>query len=217
MLPIYLLGNIHCLGMCGPIALIMSTHPKANLYLLGRFISFTLAGFVAGGAGYVLNGAASIAYLPPIASFVFGAFLLIFGLLQFTEFKFPAFFEVGKATLAKFGERLSEKGGRSLFFVGFSTIFLPCGQTLVVYSGCALTASPVEGVVHGAFFALLTTPSLYLAMRAKNYLASLKKIYRPLMGVLAICIGTLSFCRGLADLEIIPHLVLNQKLHLVLF
>lgn len=217
MLPVYLLGNLHCLGMCGPIALMLGTHRFAGAYLLGRWVSFTLSGWIAGGVGAVVNAAASLIYLPSAAAFIFGLALVFFGAAQLSPLELPRMFRVAPSVAEKFQRFAAQDSFSSLFFIGFSTIFLPCGQTLVVYSGCALTGSAFEGVIHGGVFAILTTPSLFLAMKAKKYLASLRLYYKPLMGVLSLFVGALSLCRGLADLEIIPHLVISDHWHLVLF
>ena len=55
MLPLYLFGNLHCLGMCGPLVAMIGHHRFRYYYFLGRTLSFTLAAMAAGGAGAVLH------------------------------------------------------------------------------------------------------------------------------------------------------------------
>lgn len=55
MIPLYLSGNFHCFGMCGPIAMLMSTKKSSWLYLFGRLISFSLFGFLCGLLGCVFS------------------------------------------------------------------------------------------------------------------------------------------------------------------
>jgi sulfite exporter TauE/SafE len=55
MLPYYLLGNLHCLGMCGPLTMMLGAHRFRYFYFAGRLFSFTLAGGIAGELGAVLN------------------------------------------------------------------------------------------------------------------------------------------------------------------
>jgi sulfite exporter TauE/SafE len=100
-------------------------------------------------------------------------------------------------------------------------VLLPCGQSLVVFAACAVAGSATVALLNGCAFALLTTPSLLFAMAARQWLMRLKQHYHLLIGVCTFGIGVLAICRGLADLEIIPHLVLNRgalpKYHIVIY
>ena len=103
------------------------------------------------------------------------------------------------------------------FLFGFSTVFLPCGQTVIVFAACAITGSGWTGWLNGLAFALLTSPSLWFAMRVRTWLPLMRRHYNTIMGVLALIVGGVAICRGFADLELIPHLVLFPRLHLVIF
>ena len=109
----------------------------------------------------------------------------------------------------------------STFLFGFFTIALPCGQTLLVFSACALEGDPFVGLINGFAFALLTSPSLWLAMGMHRLLSPFKHYYRTAMGLSAICVGLLALCRGFAELELIPHLIVNKEspshYHLVIY
>ncbi|MCX8000732.1 MAG: sulfite exporter TauE/SafE family protein, partial [Leptospiraceae bacterium] len=55
-----LLGSIHCLGMCGPISMLVQTksenYIKTNfLYNIGRTFSYTFVGSLLGSFGWGLN------------------------------------------------------------------------------------------------------------------------------------------------------------------
>jgi uncharacterized protein len=103
------------------------------------------------------------------------------------------------------------------FLFGFFTIALPCGQTVVVFSACALYGDPFIGLINGLVFALLTSPALFAAMHAHRFFQKLKPSYNTIMGGCAVLVGLLSFCRGLAELEYIPHLIINSEYHLVIY
>ena len=92
---------------------------------------------------------------------------------------------------------------------------LPCGQTVVVFSACALSGDPFVGLLNGLAFALLTSPSLFLAMQVRTLFPNAKAYYNKVVGLSAIFVGLLAFCRGFAELEIIPHLALGH--HLVFY
>lgn len=202
MFPIYVMGNLHCIGMCGPIAMMLGKSPFRSFYLLGRLLSFTLAGFVAGGFGEILALALSEYYIGASLSIMVGLVMIISGLCII--FGVPFFHQ-----MAPLRERLNllffSQEPWPLFLVGFLTIALPCGQTLLVYSACALSGSAASGTLNGFVFGLLTTPSLYLAMRGSKVLGHLRRLYKPVVGGLSIGIGGIAILRGIADIGWISH------------
>ena len=212
MLPLYLLGNFHCIGMCGPLVMMIGHHRYRWFYYLGRTLSFTLAGGLAGGLGAVLDLFLRQYHLGAVVSFIFGTALILIGLSYLIGIKLPSF---------KFGSNLSllmlKDQALPTFLFGFFTVFLPCGQTLVVFSACALSGSAAVGLLNGFAFALLTTPSLFIAMHAHSLFSGAKQYYNQVLGVFSLLIGLFAICRGFADLGVIPHLVLSQEWHIVIF
>ena len=215
MLPLYLLGNLHCMGMCGPLVMMIGQHRYRHLYFLGRLLGFTAAGLLAGGAGPLVNATLQRLHISAAAALLFGALLILLGTLQLTRLKLtlPGLSWINQrlATLM-----LRDRPETTLLF-GLSTILLPCGQSLIVFTACALSGSWATGLINGAAFALLTSPALYFAMRARQLLAKFRGRADLIMGALAVIVGILSICRGLAETEVIPHLILSPKSHLVLY
>ncbi len=212
LLPLYLLGNLHCLGMCGPLVMMIGQHRYRHLYFLGRTLSFSLAGMLAGEIGQVVN-------LLPFAaatSFLFGVTIIVLGLAHLLSIRMPAI-----PLLATISQRLSllllkETPLTTLLF-GLSTVLLPCGQTLIVFSACALSASAWTGLFNGFAFALLTSPSLFFAMKGRALISRFKTHANTLMGLAALVVGLLALLRGLADLGSIPHFSLIPKYHVILY
>ena len=110
-----------------------------------------------------------------------------------------------------------KEGAAPIFLFGFLTLFLPCGQTLIVFSACALNGSALAGLVNGCAFAFLTSPSLLFAMHAVGWVQRHKHLSNQILGGCALIVGFLAICRGLADAGVIPHCVLNDTYHVVLF
>lgn len=220
MLPFYLLGNLHCIGMCGPLVMMIGHHRYKYFYFLGRMLSFSLAGMIAGEAGAVLQVVLREYHIPAAASFLFGGVILLVGLFSLMKWQYPGHIWAARR-LAGVNHTLSllilrDKAWPTFLF-GFFTVALPCGQTIIVFSACALTGDTIIGLINGLAFAFLTSPSLLLAMHAHTLLRGLKPYYNTIMGTCAIIIGTLAICRGLAETEAIPHLVLNPDYHIVLY
>ena len=89
MLPFYLLGNLHCLGMCGPLVMMIGQHRYHYLYFLGRTTAFTLAGMIAGEIGAISNILFSFYHLSALTSFIFGGFILLIGLFSLMGWQMP--------------------------------------------------------------------------------------------------------------------------------
>ena len=108
-----------------------------------------------------------------------------------------------------------------IFLFGLATILLPCGQTLIVFSACALSGSPLVGMINGAAFALLTTPSLAFAMHASGMLHRFRDHYNSIIGACAIVVGVFALLRGFAEIGYISHLTIDINAaagyHLVIY
>jgi len=216
MLPFYLFGNLHCLGMCGPLVMMLGKHRYRYFYFLGRLISYALAGMVAGEVGAILQITLSYYHLSAMVSFVFGGLIGMISITTIRGWRYPGYDFFSKR-LAKINNTLSLLMLRDeawpAFLFGFFTLLLPCGQTVIVFSACALVGDPWVGGINGCVFALLTSPSLFMAMQAHRLFHPLKKHYNQVIGVFGLIVGVLAICRGLAELQWIPHLVLNPSAH----
>lgn len=224
MLPIYLFGNLHCLGMCGPLVMMIGRHRYRYFYFLGRTLSFTLAGTIAGAIGAVAHLFFKQYHLAEATSFFFGAILLVLGYSTLVGWHYPGYHWLAKR-LAFLSQHLSllmlrDKAWPAFLF-GFFTLALPCGQTLIVFSACALSGEMSVGFINGLAFALLTSPSLILAMHAHTFLHRAKSYYHTVIGISAIVVGSLAILRAFAEMDVISHWILNPNsshlYHLVIF
>jgi uncharacterized protein len=224
LLPLYLFGNFHCMGMCGPLVVMIGQHRYRLLYFIGRTLSFTLAGLLAGEVGAVLNIMLNRYHIPALTSFLFGSILLTMGLCTQTRRQYPGFSWLS-GRLSKMNQTLSmlmlQDSPLTTFLFGFCTILLPCGQTLIVFSACALAGDWQTGLFNGLAFALLTSPSLIIAMHANQLFKYAKSSHNVVIGGSSLLIGVLAFCRGLAEIGLISHLILNPEAashyHIVVF
>lgn len=224
LLPIYIFGNLHCVGMCGPLVLFLGGHRHRYHYFLGRTLSFSCVGCFSALVGAVLNQLLHLCHLAALTSFLFGGVIFAMGLFQLGQMPYPGHQWLAKRlqkSSAQFASWLDQDRPGPVFLFGLCTVLLPCGQTLIVFSACALHGDPLVGFLNGMAFALLTSPALLLAMQAKGWLCRVKKHQHWIMGSLALIVGALSLARGLAEMEWIPHLILNPHadghFHLVLF
>lgn len=225
LLPLYLFGNLHCLGMCGPLVMLLGQHHYRFFYFIGRLTSFSLAGLIAGELGAVAHLFLKQYYLAEIVSMGFGILIMGWGVQKLLGWQHKGLISNKNASLNRFNHWLStlllKDTGRSTFLFGFFTAALPCGQTLVVFSACALTGDPWVGLGNGFAFALLTSPSLVLAMHTLTLFKRCKQYDRIILGGCSILVGLLACCRGLAEMGWISHWVLNpdalHTYHVVIF
>jgi sulfite exporter TauE/SafE len=225
LLPLYLFGNLHCIGMCGPLVILLGQHRFRFFYFFGRLFSFSLAGLVAGELGAVVHLFLKHYYLSESVSLLCGTLLIGWGIKKMMgwQVKTPAFSKKSPLNFIHqwVSTLLLKDSGWSTFLFGFFTVALPCGQTLVVFSACALAGDAWIGLGNGFAFALFTTPSLILAMHTLTLFKKFKQYDRKIMGGCSIFVGFLACCRGLAEMGWISHWVLNPEAshpyHLVIF
>lgn len=220
MLPFYLMGNMHCLGMCGPLVMMIGRHRYRYAYFFGRLFSFGLAGMAAGEAGAVLQGSLQTYHIPEMLTFALGILMLGVAANNWMGWSFSlplpkAFRQVNHSiSLLMLKDTIL-----TTFLFGLLTVALPCGQSLIVFSACALAGDPWVGLFNGLAFALLTSPSLWVAMHTLRWFQSAKSHHRRLVAGAAFFAGTMAVCRGLADLGAIPHFVMGNQAsyHIVLY
>jgi hypothetical protein len=190
----------------------LSRHPFRQFYFAGRLFSYSLAGLAAGEAGAVLTLFLKPYHFSEAISIAGGLLIVTWGLSLlfnwhfFKSLRHPKIFGGISNMLSTL---LLKNTARSTFFFGTATVLLPCGQTLIVFSACALLGDPAAGLFNGFAFALLTTPSLLFAMHAFSFFKTLKSHANSIMAACAIAAGVLACCRGFAELGWIPHFVLN--------
>lgn len=224
MLPLYLFGNLHCLGMCGPLVMMIGHHRYRYFYFLGRTLSFSLAGMTAGGIGAVADTLFKHYHLGEATTFLFGILMMILGFFTLVGWSYPGHQRLSRR-LASVNHTLSllmlKDRAWPAFLFGFFTLALPCGQTLIVFSACALSGDLFIGLINGFAFAILTSPSLFFAMKAHAILRHARRHYRVIVGISAVIVGGLAILRGLAETDVISHWILNPEapshFHLVIF
>ncbi len=224
LLPLYLFGNVHCLGMCGPLVMLIGRHHYRFFYFAGRLLSFSLAGLLAGAAGAVLHVILKRYYLAEIGSLLCGILLIGWGFQKLCRWSI-SYKMLKNKRLSQLQQQISllllKDTPHTTFLFGFLTVALPCGQTLIVFSACALVGDAFIGFFNGFAFALLTTPSLILAMHTLTLFKKLKQYDRFVLGGSSILVGLLACCRGLAEMGWISHWIINPEAsasyHLVIF
>ncbi len=184
-----LLGGVHCVGMCGGVvgALCMglgnnlgaeqNKTAKQNFlkvlpfllsYNIARISSYTLAGILMGGIGWLGSHLITIYSIQQTLEIIAAGFMLALGLYIAGWWKGLASIERlgGKVVwkrLEPFGRRfMPVTTYRQAFFLGLIWGWLPCGLVYSVIIWTISTQSPLEGGLLMLSFGLGTLPNLLL-------------------------------------------------------
>lgn len=151
-----LLTSLHCVGMCGGLcisgSLVTGTSRRILgplLYNLGRLISYTGIGFLAGALGSVISPSPKVQGLIILAA----AVLMILYALKMAGIIRLSFNLPGIDT--------SRLKGRGPLIVGILNGFIPCGPLQAVQLFALGTGKPWMGAVAMALFCIGTMPLLF--------------------------------------------------------
>ena len=176
-LTIGIFGSLHCVGMCGPIAMALplTTAEKSKvilqslLYHTGRIFTYSLLGIMMGLLGW---GIVFVGYQKVISIGI--GILLILSVLFSISFErklynirwVQLFFDNIKSRL---GKLLSIKNNSSAFSIGFLNGFLPCGLVYIALAGAVTTGGVWQGGLYMASFGLGTLPLMFAVMTLGNF------------------------------------------------
>jgi sulfite exporter TauE/SafE len=205
-----LLGGGHCVGMCGGIVGAVSMHlpqskskvPFLLSYNVGRILSYTFAGVIAG-----LVGASSffLKHVLPIQHVLYGIsslMLIALGLYLADIWHGVTHLEgAGKGiwkTLQPYSKRyIPAQNIKQAFFLGSLWGWLPCGLVYSVLIAAIATGSAINGGLLMLAFGLGTLPTLLtMGMAAVRLKTVLQNIWvRRASGLLVLGFGLLGLLR----------------------
>ncbi|PXY43674.1 sulfite exporter TauE/SafE family protein [Flavobacterium hydrophilum] len=201
-----LISSLHCVGMCGPIAMMLPVDHQNEAkkvtqiitYHLGRLTAYATIGLIFGllGRGFFLAG------LQQKMSIFIGLAMIAAVLIPesiFSKYNFskPVYKVISniKSTL---GKQFKNKSYKSLFTIGLLNGFLPCGMVYVALFGAIAMQSAGLGVLYMLLFGLGTIPLMTIVV----YIHSLLKLpfrnkIQKAIPYVAVIIGVLFILRGL--------------------
>ena len=214
-------SSLHCVGMCGPIAMILPIQQaqpaeklmKTVVYHLGRILVYALLGAFFGimGQTFQLMG------LLQTMSIVFGV-LIIAGVIfprVFAKFHFfnRIHMKLNGFVHNTFGKLIKRRSTASLFVLGMLNGLLPCGAVYFALLGSLVYGGLLEGALFMAVFGLGTSPAMVaITYFANSVSLSLREKFRKASPVILILFGGLFIVRGMnLDIPYIsPKVELNE-------
>jgi uncharacterized protein len=200
------LGSLHCIGMCGPIALALPSQSKSKLsfysgrilYNLGRVLTYSLMGLFIGLIGQKIN----LAGYQQIISIALGVIILIAVLLpariKNIFIKLKPVQSITKILQSSIGVLFRKGSQSSLFGIGVLNGFLPCGFVYVALAGAVALGNVEKSILFMALFGIGTIPAMFSASIVTNLLGHnfRKKIHRAIP-VFASALAIVFILRGL--------------------
>lgn len=201
-----LLGSLHCVGMCGPIAFMLPVdrNNKAKklgqiaIYHVGRLSAYALIGLLFGllGKGLSIFGLQQKLSIL-IGVVMVGVILLPFGKLKKYNLAKPLYQLIAKVK-SQLGKELSKRTADTFLTIGFLNGFLPCGLVYMAVLGAIAMGHPGEGALYMALFGLGTVPLMTSAIYFSGLLKGVaKQRFQRLIPVFVVAIGLLFILRGL--------------------
>jgi len=216
-----LLGSMHCVGMCGPLAIWASgAGEKASrrqivtstsLYHLGRLITYMIAGFIAGGIGSLVDvGGQTLGFQLAAARGV-GSIMVVIGAWKLISMWLPRKTATSGPVPSRIGGLLVKlrpyvfrlpPSGRALA-TGLLTTLLPCGWLYLFALVAAGTGNPLSGGITMAAFWIGTVPALTALIAGTQTLSRKFVQFVPTAAaILLIVTGCVTASgRGFADLS----------------
>lgn len=201
-----LAGSFHCVGMCGPIALVLPVNKQNKkifsyqvfLYHLGKTLTYSLIGLLFGllGKGLYLSG------FQQRLSILMGIIMIVavvFPVSKLNSYHITKpLYKAIEIVKKKLGLHLSKRSNKSIFLIGFFNGFLPCGLVYIALIGAITTGSHLNGAIYMALFGIGTIPLLTATIVLGNFVTlTVRNKIQKAMPLFVVVIGLLFILRGL--------------------
>lgn len=156
-------GSMHCLGMCSPLAMaVTSMKPAAVLnrivYNSGRILTYAAMGAVVASVGLFLP----FQKFQNVISIGLGIILLVIGLGGIKSVQIPGlstWVQRGTTQLKSlFARQINRRSRAAMFVMGSLNGLLPCGLTFIALTWCLSLQGPVDGFNFMLLFGAGTLP-----------------------------------------------------------
>lgn len=198
-------GSLHCIGMCGPIALALPVHQFSPLkkhagillYNIGRVFTYTAMGLLFGllGQTFLLGG------LQQALSITLGILLLLGLISTYTQwFKTPQLLFIYQAVYSlkmQLGNLFNKQGLPFLFLIGLLNGLLPCGLVYLGITGALATGSFDKGALFMFYFGVGTIPMMFVVAYLGQFVSmNFRNVIKRAMPFVIATMAVLLILRG---------------------
>ncbi len=201
-----LMGSLHCVGMCGPIAFMLPVDQTNNykkfgqifIYHFGRLMAYGIIGLVFGflGKGLSIFGAQQK------LSIAIGVLMILVVLIPYKTFNkynlSKPIYKVISKVKNQLGKELKKKSPDTFLTIGFLNGFLPCGLVYMALFGAIAMGNALQGGLYMMLFGLGTIPLMTTAIYFSGLLkGGIRQKVQKAIPVFVVVIGLLFILRGL--------------------
>lgn len=200
-----LISSLHCIGMCGPIAMMLPVNHKNPaiktiqifIYHSGRITAYAILGLIIG----ILGKQLSLAGFQQSLSIAIGIIMIVLAIIPekvFAQYNFskPIFRIISKVKQT-LGKQLKKKSPDALFTIGLLNGFLPCGMVYAALFGAMGMQSTTWGVVYMMLYGIGTIPLMSAVVYFSSMLSNpIRLRVQKLIPFVVIIIGSLFILRG---------------------
>lgn len=198
-----LLGSLHCLGMCGPIALSLPVHQMPStqkylnvlLYNIGRAFTYAGMGALMGAFGTSLQ----LFGWQQKLSILAGVLMLVMGGIYLWRPQWLSTHRWSSFVSRSLGRQLQkDKSYLTFFGIGILNGLLPCGMVYMALVTAFATGSILGGSMVMFFFGLGTLPLMASLMISAQWVQPrFKNLFKKIMPTWVIVMAVLMILRGL--------------------
>ena len=201
-----LISSLHCIGMCGPIAMMLPvdhTNPTKKamqiiLYHLGRLTSYGILGLLFGllGRGFYMAG------IQQQLSIAVGVGMILLAIvpervLARYNFSKPVYRLISKIK-SSLGQQFKRKTPDALFTIGLFNGLLPCGLVYAALFGAIAMQNVTFGVAYMVLYGLGTVPMMSAVVYASSLLSMpFRNKLQKAVPIITVIIGVLFVLRGM--------------------
>ncbi|MBT8375509.1 MAG: sulfite exporter TauE/SafE family protein [Bacteroidia bacterium] len=201
-----LLGSLHCVGMCGPIAFMLPVDRsnsmnkvfQVSMYHFGRLLAYSSIGLIFGivGKGLYIFG------LQQQLSIAIGILMIVVVLIpQQKLVKFNVtkpIYKIISKIKSSLGSALKKRTPDAFITIGFLNGFLPCGLVYMAVFAAIAMGNLFQSSLYLVLFGLGTIPLMTTVIYVGKYItANTKRYIKKAIPVVVIIIGALFILRGL--------------------
>lgn len=201
-----LISSLHCIGMCGPIAMMLPvdrSNPAKKviqimLYHMGRLSAYASLGFIFGilGKGFYMAG------IQQYISVIVGVLMIVIVVIPeriFMKYNFSKpVYKLLSNVKTSLGNQFKRKSPDALFTIGLLNGFLPCGLVYAALFGAIAMQNVTLGVTYMLLYGLGTIPMMSAVVYISNFLSiPIRSKMQKIIPIVTIIIGTLFILRGL--------------------
>lgn len=198
-------SNLHCIGMCGPIAMAIPVNRKSNWSILsgilqynfGRILTYAALGAIVGSIGVTVETFGFLQWLSIIA----GVFMILFAWRKWISMKLETklpMFGVQSLISKGLGKVITSGSPFKLSLLGMLNGLLPCGMVYVALMNALLAGNMLSSANAMIAFGIGTLPSMIAVGFAANRInANVRQKLNKAVPYLLTVVGVLIILRGM--------------------